>query len=74
MMLVNYGRQRLYHVAGTPVECRCCVHSSDRAELRDGFLWCDEHGRATPAATRCGEFWRAPGTDDHVGQIVPPFR
>lgn len=63
-MLVNYGRQVIYHRAGNLVECRYCVNAIGSARVPDGWIWCVEHERQQMPADHCTAFWREPGSDD----------
>lgn len=72
-MLVNFGRQAIYHAAGNLVACSCCMASRGRADLPEGYLWCRREEKMTPASSHCTFFWRAPGSDDQVGAPLRIF-
>jgi hypothetical protein len=65
MLLVNYGRQAIYHRAGNVVECRYCVHfGTAPSPTEPDRIYCPETGTHPDRMGRCNAFRREPGADD----------
>lgn len=65
MLLVNYGRQVIFHNAGNVVQCRYCRFALDAP---GGRLRCRRNDSMENRRGRCTSFTRAPGSDDDLDQ------